>query len=245
MNETIKALFDRKSIRAFQNKPIPESDRDLLLECAIQAPTAGNQVFYTILEIEDQDIKEKLAVLCDNQPFIATAPFVLIFLADNRKWLDCYMYAKAESRNPRVGDLLLSCEDALIAAQNTVIAAHSLGIGSCYIGDILENKEKVVELLSLDKYVIPITMLVFGYPTEQQMKTKKPRRFNKKYIVKKNKYSRLSENEIRSMFSEINPEMASKFDESIKAFCKFKYTSEFSLEMSRSSEEYLKSFYDE
>ena len=69
----------------------------------------------------------------------------------------------------------------------TVVAAESLGIGSCYIGDIIENYETVSELLELPDYVLPAAMVVYGYPTESQKSRKKPIRFEKKYIVFENK----------------------------------------------------------
>lgn len=204
MNPVIKALYDRKSVRAYLDKLVSESEQNQIIDAAIQAPSAGNQILYTILHIEDQEIKKQLAVLCDNQPFIAAAPFVLIFLADCRKWFDGYSYAGINACGPGLGDILLACEDASIAAQNAVTAADSLGIGSCYIGDILENKEKISTLLNLDEYVLPITMVVFGYPTQQQMERQKPERFNKKYIVQKNKYSRMEKDELTEMFNEVH-----------------------------------------
>jgi len=242
MNEIISALFARKSVRAFTDETLSESEKRLIIQSAIQAPTAGNQVLYTILEIDDQAIKDRLAILCDDQPFIAKAPYVLVFLADCRRWLDAYRCAGMDARKPGPGDLLLACEDAMIAAQNAVIAAQSLGIGSCYIGDILENKEETAELLGLDEYVIPATMLVFGHPTEQQMRREKPKRFNERYIVRKNRYSRLGEGELRGMFDEVHAENGYAFDDYIKAFCERKYLSDFAREMDRSVRKYLEAF---
>ncbi len=242
MNGVIRLLRERKSVRAFSDRGITQREKDLILDAAIQAPTAGNQVLYTILDITDGTIKDELAVSCDNQPFIARAPMVLIFLADCRRWLDCYRLAGAEYRNPGVGDLILACEDALIAAQNAVIAAESLGMGSCYIGDILENKEKVEELLALDRYVFPVTMVVFGYPTEQQKARRKPRRFDKKYIVRENRYAPLDEDTLRAMHKEQSGDRDYDFDAFMRAFCTRKYMSEFAVEMTRSVAEYLKSF---
>ena len=72
-------------------------------------------------------------------------------------------------RKPQEGDLFLACCDALIAAQTAVVAAESLGIGSCYIGDIMENYEIHRELFGLPQYVFPICLLCFGYPTQGQM----------------------------------------------------------------------------
>ncbi|GAB1432762.1 nitroreductase family protein [Spirochaetota bacterium] len=242
MNPVIKLLHERKSVRSYLEKPISEQDQNSIIDAAIQAPSAGNQLLYTILHIKDQELKEKLAVLCDNQPFIAKAPFVLIFLADCRKWLDGYKYAGIEAREPGLGDILLASADAFIAAQNAVIAAESLGLGSCYIGDILENKEHISELLNLDKYVLPAVMLVFGYPSKQQLERKKPKRFDKKYIVQKNKYSRMSKNQIMEMFDDIHKEEGYEFKKYMKAFCTRKYMSDFALEMNRSVKEYLSNF---
>ena len=64
-----------------------------------------------------------------------------------------------------------------------MVAAESLGVGSCYIGDILENVEEHRCLLDLPDYVMPAAMVVYGYPTEQQKPRKKPQRFSSAYIV--------------------------------------------------------------
>ena len=141
MNQVIQQLYDRKSVRVFTGREIAPEDKDAILRAAAQAPTAGNQQLYTILDITDQKLKDRLAVTCDNQPFIATAKMVLIFCADCQKWYDAYLATGCAPRHPGVGDLLLAVSDTNIAAQNAVTAAQSLGIGSCYIGDVLENCE--------------------------------------------------------------------------------------------------------
>ena len=141
MNEIINSLYNRKSVRVYEDKPIPSELKEIILESAIQAPTAGCQQLYTIIDVTDQNLKDKLAVSCDNQPFIAKAPMVLVFCADCKKWYDAYIEAGANPRKPGTGDLMLAVSDTVIAAQNAVVAAESLGIGSCYIGDIMENCE--------------------------------------------------------------------------------------------------------
>lgn len=82
MNEIIKSLYDRKSVRVYEDRPIPEKMKQIILEAAAQAPSAGCQQLYTILDITDQKLKDELVKTCDNQPFIATAPMVLVFCAD-------------------------------------------------------------------------------------------------------------------------------------------------------------------
>ena len=244
-NEVINLLKWRKSVRVFENKPIDSSIKQEIINAAFEAPSAGAMMLYSILDITDQAIKDKLALLCDNQPFIAKAPLVLIFLADYQRWYDAYCLAGCNPRRPGEGDILLAAADALIAAQNTVVAAEALGVGSCYIGDILENCEAVRELLDLPQFVLPAAMLVFGYPTESQKTRKKPARFEQEYLVSENRYRRLSQEELENMHKLrlVKSGLANKDAiEEIKANCARKYMADFSLEMNRSAAQYLKSF---
>lgn len=240
MNEVLKQLSNRKSVRLFTEKEISAADKAEILHAATQAPTAGNQQLYTIIDVTDQALKDKLAVSCDNQPFIAGAKMVLIFCADCQKWYDAYLDAGCNARKPGVGDLLLAVSDATIAAQNALTAAESLGIGSCYIGDIMENCEIHREMLHLPEYVFPAAMLVFGYPTEQQIARSKPERAAIQHIVHENGYRRMNDAELRQMLA---PKPLEKdYTEWMHAFCDRKYNSNFAREMTRSVAEYLKSF---
>lgn len=80
MNEIIKSLYNRKSTRVYEEKPIPKEVKDMILEAAVQAPSAGCQQLYTILDITDQNLKEALSETCDHQPFIAKRPWFLYFV---------------------------------------------------------------------------------------------------------------------------------------------------------------------
>lgn len=245
MNDTMQAIINRKSMRSFTDQPIPEAVKQAILLSAAQAPTAGNQMMYTILDITDQPLKETLSKVCDNQPFIATGKMVLIFLADCRRWMDTYCAAGLSPRKPMQGDLLLAYADAVIAAQNTVVAAESFGVGSCYIGDILEHCEQVRDLLNLPPEVVPAAMLVFGFPTEQQQRRPKPARFDLKHIVFENKYQILPAAEHQEMYLDREVRSGkekSDFKKGVEAFWKRKYESDFSIEMSRSAAVYLQAF---
>lgn len=242
MNEVIRQLYARKSVRAFEEKEIPSEAREAILTAAAMAPTAGNQQLYTIIEVSDQKIRDQLVVTCDNQPFIAKAKLVLIFCADCRKWNDAYHEAGCTPRKPAVGDLMLAVTDAAIAAQNAVTAAWSLGIGSCYIGDVMENCEQHRKMLHLPEFVFPAAMLVFGYPTKQQIERKKPERVELKHIVHENAYRCMDGSELREMFSGRVGEK--DYDAWMQAFCKRKFDSDFSREMSRSVGVYMKDYMD-
>ena len=240
MNEVIRQLNERKSVRAYTDQEIGKAEKEAILMAAVQAPTAGNQQLYTILDITDQAIKDRLVETCDNQPMIAQAKLVLIFCADCKKWYDAYVAVGCQTRKPGVGDLLLAVSDAMIAAQNAVTAAESLGIGSCYIGDIMENCEAQRELLKLPEYVFPVGMVIFGYPTEQQQRRPKPERVQMQYVVHENAYQPLSSQELEDMWT---PRAGEKgYSAWMEAFCNRKYNSEFSREMTRSVAKYLEQF---
>ena len=239
MNEIIKALAARKSVRSYTDREISSDCKEQILRGATEAPTAGNQQMYTILDITSQELKDKLSVTCDNQPFIATGKMVLIFCADFHKWYQAFTLAGCSPRRPGPGDFLLAVEDAAIAAQNAVTAAESLGIGSCYIGDIMENYELHRELLHLPEFVFPALMLVFGYPTPQQQEREKPKRAALDFIVHENAYPDFSPEEIRQNIADLK---GSDFDQWMQRFCQRKYQADFSLEMSRSVAAALKEF---
>lgn len=240
MNEVLKQLRERKSVRLFEEREISSEVQEAILEAAVMAPSAGNQQLYTILNITDPEKKARLAETCDHQPFIADAKLVLIFLADFQKWYDAFLAVGCEPRKPGVGDLLLAVDDTLIAAQNAVTAAHSLGLGSCYIGDIMENCEIHREILCLPKYVFPAAMVVFGYPTESQLLREKPKRVDMKHIVHENVYRTMDRAELEEMFA---PKAKNKtYEEWMRTFCNRKYNSDFSREMTRSVGVFLEDF---
>ena len=240
MNEMILQLYGRKSVRAYLDQEIGRAEKDAILRAAAEAPTAGNQQLYTILDITDPAIKAKLVDTCDHQPFIAKAQMVLVFCADCRKWYEGFKAADCEPRKPGVGDLFIAISDANIAAQNAVTAAQSLGIGSCYIGDIMENAEQQRALLHLPEYVFPAAMLVFGYPTRQQQERKKPGRVAMEHIVHENGYRCMSGDEMQAMWS---PHAGEKgYQAWMQAFCSRKYNSDFSRERNRSVAVYLEQF---
>ena len=245
MNEIIRSLYARKSVRVFEDRPVEEAVKRSVLEAALQAPTAGNMALYTILDITDPEKKAALSRSCDNQPFIATAPLVFVFCADYRRWYDVFCRFVDQVRKPGMGDLFLAEADAIIAAQNAVVAAQSLGLGSCYIGDITENFEYHQKLLGLPQYVVPAAMLVMGYPTEQQKTRQKPARFAVEDMVHDNSYDMAKSGRMAAMLSGQNGKEGEALADYVVRFCNRKWNSEFSREMSRSCTEMVKDWIKE
>jgi len=215
MNETLKLIDRRMSLRRYAPRAIRPEDVDAIFESAMRAPTAMNMMLYSIVEVADQAKKDRLAETCGHD-FIAKAPLVLLFLADMQRWYDYYeasgvpAYCEREEIDfvtPRGANLMMSCCDALIAAQNTVIAAESLGIGSCYIGDIMGHAEEHRELFDLPRWAFPITLVCYGYYPED-LERRLTSRFDRRFIVFKNAYQRLGKDDFAGMLAEIEAKFA-------------------------------------
>ena len=254
MNSTLELIAKRRSTRIYDPTPLLQEEKDAILQAAMRAPTAGAMTLYTIIEVEDQALKDRLVDTCDHQPFIATAPYLLLFLADYQRWTDLYEAGGCPgrarelgiaARMPAEGDLVLALRDALIAAQTAALAAESMGIGSCYIGDILENAETHRELFALPRYTFPAALLCFGRPARPPERPQVPR-FQPRFIVHQNQYKRFSAEELNDMhlpfgMRSFEPRSFPKgAQNAVQANYLRKFTADFSLEMNRSVREMLK-----
>jgi FMN reductase (NADPH) len=254
-NPIIDVLMQRVSLRKYAERSISQEHKEMILNAAMRAPTAGNMMMYSVIVIENQDTKDTLSKTCDNQPFIAEAPLIMIFAADLQRWYDYFElssvgeYCKKrglEFTGPSVAELFLGCSDALIAAQNAVIAAESLGIGSCYIGDIMENYEIHRDLLALPPYVFPIAMLCLGYyPKGKRLQPKE--RFDTKYIVSEERYQRLEPVDLKAMFAQRESRVMPGNPYEAENFGQFMYArklgTDFAREMSRSIKKAMEGWY--
>ena len=242
MNETIRLLMERKSVRQFVMEEMPKEDIRAILEAAVQAPTAGNKSLWTAIHVTDPEKKLALSKSCDNQPFIATAPLVLVFCADYKRWFDMYktLDLGEELRVPGEGDFLLAAADTIIAAHASVVAADALGYGSCYIGDIIENCDIQREILGLPEYVKPVCMAVYGRPTQNQIDRKKPPRFKVEDLVHENTYRAIDAKQMVDMLAERQNLEGEALDRWLLAFCKRKWNCDFSREMTRSAAQMIR-----
>ena len=70
MNDVIQQMIERKSVRAFTDRPIAAQDKIAILTAATEAPTAGNQQLDTIIDVTDASLKQKLVKTCGDQPVL-------------------------------------------------------------------------------------------------------------------------------------------------------------------------------
>ena len=177
MQTVLDMLKARKSVRAYEPIPVEAEKKRALFQAALEAPSAGNMTLFSILDITDPALKQRLSVTCDNQPFIASAPVVHVFIADYSRW---FRSLSRMNRKRAVRPRAICCSPFAMRsspAQNVAVAAEAMGLGSCYIGDILERYETHRALFALPPYAVPAAMLCIGYPTVQQRARQKPPRF--------------------------------------------------------------------
>ena len=177
MKDVKTTLLDRTSVRRYEREAITDEQMDFIFEAMRNTPTSYNGQQFSVIDISDQELKEKLYELT-NQKQLKTCNRLLIFLSDynkirllaDRKGLDW----------PEITDtmdgVLLGVIDASLAMMSAVVAAQSLGLGSNCVGYLRTvDPAKVAELLKLPKGVFVVCGLAIGVPREQpDIKPKQP-----------------------------------------------------------------------
>ncbi|OGS66129.1 MAG: nitroreductase [Euryarchaeota archaeon RBG_19FT_COMBO_69_17] len=148
------AIRGRRSVRAFRADPVPEERLRELLEMAQWAPSAGNLQARDFVVVREDGAKRALARLSLDQGFVAQAPVVVVVCGNLRR-VDTY---------GRRGRDLFVVQDAAAATQNLLLAAHEVGLGTCWVGAF--DEDGVRKLLGLPIHVRPLALVPLGRPAE-------------------------------------------------------------------------------
>ena len=161
----INILLNHKSIRKFKDKKIDKEILDIIIECGQKAPTSNNLQAYTIIHVQDNMKKEKLAQISGDQKWVVEAPVVLLFCADLYRIKN---YSNIESLSLFGSPELYTVAviDTALAAEKSLIAAQSLGLGGVIVGGIRNDMEKVHNMFNLPNLVAPLFLLCLGYPDD-------------------------------------------------------------------------------
>ena len=165
--ETLKSILSRRSIRNFINKPISKELLTLLLAAAQSAPSKSNLQQYSILVIQDQNIKNEISNLIGNTKWALTAPIFFLYLADIRRNIKITNDRGYEHKNNNVDTFMNGVIDAALSMQSTICASESLGLGVCPISMIRNIIEEVKVICKLPKGVFPIAGLALGWPDQK------------------------------------------------------------------------------
>ncbi len=153
----------RRSVRAYENRPVEEEKLQRILAAANGAPSAGNLQSYEIVVIRDEETKRALVKAAYNQAFIAQAPVLLLFCANPRR---------AEAKYGQRGADLFSLQDATIACAYAELTATALGLGAVWIGAL--DAPAVTQITGIAPEWRPLALLPIGYRGETPPAT--PRR---------------------------------------------------------------------
>lgn len=168
MNETIKNMLSHRSIRSYQERPVPEEDLNQIIAAVQAAPNWVNLQHVSVIAVKEPERRKKFAQLCGEQGQIAQAPVFLVFCADYyRTHLACKM--EGQSLDEVLWDinhLIVGAHEVGIAAGTAVAAAESLDLGTVVIGDVRLHALEAVKELHLPRYVIPLLGLCIGYPAD-------------------------------------------------------------------------------
>jgi FMN reductase [NAD(P)H] len=153
-------MLNRRSQRKFENKKVEDWKVEIILAAADTAPTAGGFQGFEIFYILKEEIKEKLVIAANNQPYV-NAPLMLVFCSNpNRIKMNFSQ------------DILhkFSLQDATLAAGYAQLSAHALGLSSIWIGMLDEQLVKNI----ISTVLQPSSILCIGYP--KKMLLPKPKR---------------------------------------------------------------------
>ena len=149
--ERIMKIFDgiisRRSVRLYNSKPIEIENINKIIESAIWAPSGKNGQPWKFKIITEQNIIEEISKLSVNSRWLKTAPCLIIVYLDK---VCSYHYIKD----------VQSCGAAI---QNMLLTAHEIGIGSCWIGALLEKADDINKLLEVDDSLELMSVVSFGY----------------------------------------------------------------------------------
>ena len=159
MNAVIECLLNHRSIRKFQDKPIEKDMLDTILQAGTRAATAGNLQHYSLIVVDD---RVKKRALWDDE--MLDSPTLIIAAVDEYRLKRWFELNEAPFYFDQLSNLLIGYWDAVIALQNVVVAAESLGLGTVYLGEIFSKD--LAGILDTPPYVFPAGCVLVGYPAE-------------------------------------------------------------------------------
>lgn len=186
LNETIRTQLEHRTIREFKEQRIPKELMEQFFEVARRTATSTGMQACSIIRVTDPKLKKEIADIC-TQEYVARAPELLIFIVDQYRNYQIAKEKNVEAATAKSIDRFLSSfTDACLMAQNVVNAAESLGLGTVYLGSILNDSSKLCKILNLPELTFPVLGLAIGYPNQEpQLKP----RMDMKLRVFENRYT--------------------------------------------------------
>ncbi len=152
--ETIDCIFKRRSIRKFKQELVSDEILNILLECAMAAPSAVNKKPWEFYVVKNSEVLEKIKKSSLYSNF--NAPLAIVVAGNTSR-----------SMSKRDNDFWI--QDCSAAIENILLAATSIGLGSlwCGIYPVEKAVERVQSALNIPDYIIPLGLVYIGYPDQE------------------------------------------------------------------------------
>lgn len=174
MNETVKNIYERRSVRSYLPQQITTAELTEVLDAGMQAPSAMNQQSWFVLAVRNPQMRENVRKLCEetcgmqpgSDPYYGAPTILLMF--------------------GKVGNIAPD-KDASLAMQNMMLAAHAIGLGSCWVNCVntafaTEQGKNLAKEMGLPEGYAPVGSLALGLPAGEKPQAKQPQ---KNYIIVK------------------------------------------------------------
>lgn len=197
--EAVLRMTQRQTVRSFRDEPIPDEVLKNILEAGINAASGGNMQPYSIIIEREREKSQKLAKML-NYPFIGNAAVNLLVLMD---WHKLAVYSKCRQapfiENYSTNHFFIAWDDAVLCAQAMETAAWLYGIGTCFIGHVMDCGNALKSMYHLPDMTYPVLLLSMGYPKNL---TPKPRKLSLDLMVFEGEYPALREEPICAAFDQ-------------------------------------------
>ena len=154
--DVLECIKTRRSIRKFKDKPVEMEKLGVIIDAGRHAPSAGNLQDWKFILVTEQPLRRKIADACLQQFWIESAPVIIVICAEHRK---------EERFYGDRGEKIYSIENCSAAAENMFLAAHSQGLGCCWIAAFTDHMLR--RALGIPEDVRPTVVLPIGYPDEK------------------------------------------------------------------------------
>ena len=148
----MEAIRQRRSIRAYQDKPVEEEKLQAVLEAARLAPSASNRQEWRYIVVRDPEMRAKLAEAANGQKFVGEAPVVIVACA------------KTDGHKMTCGEACYPI-DVAISLDHVTLKAVEEGLGTCWIGAF--SQPKVKKLLNIPEEIRVVELMPLGYPADE------------------------------------------------------------------------------
>jgi nitroreductase len=156
--EPLNLIKTRRSVRRYSNKNVSNELIEEIIDAARFAPSAHNHQPWKFIVTRDKDKLEEIAEDSKYAKFISTAPVAIIVCAD-------YENSQTRKANKDYFVKYFCIQDTAAAIQNILLSAHSLGLGTCWIGDY--NEEKLTEIFKIKEPYYPVGIISVGFTDKQ------------------------------------------------------------------------------